>query len=698
MSFLKYDGSLALETPVPSSWQSSSSLGNDTLTGGSGPDGLSAEGPNALLIGNGGGDTFYIKASGVRVQATAGAAANQLFAYANTKLGDYANIQNLDVGGVAYGAGNAGDNIISASGSHQQLYGGGGEDVLVGDGQSDTFIVVKGEGDDAIYNFNPATDVVRLTAGYTSFAQLQAHMTQVGADVNVDLGGGSGLVLRNLTTSELSAANFQLQLDPTKIGAVTFHDEFDSLDLWNGASGTWATTFRFLDPNGNGGTLTSNGEAQWYINANYAGTAQVKPWTVGDGALTLTAAPAAADVQSAINGYKYTSGELNTAHAFAQTYGYFEIRAELPQTAGAWPAFWLMPTDGSWPPELDVMEALTRDPNAAYVTSHSNATGGHTYSQGMAFVPDTTDGFHTYGVLWTRTDLTWYIDGVEVFHTATPADMGKPMYMIVNLALGGWGGDINDGQLPAQMKVDYIRAYALADGSATVSLDTAHTGGGLYGASLLVGQNLTAPAGGGSLAGGSAADTLTGAETGPNYIRGNDGDDSIVGGAGGFNNINGNKGDDVIVGRSRTGDWLLGGQGNDSIDASQSRGDNIVNGNLGSDTLRGGSGADTLRGGQGDDLILGGAGNDWISGDRGSDTVTGGAGSDRFHVASGAGVTTVTDFNLAEGDRVELDHASQYTVTQVAGNVVVDVAGGGELVLQNVQRSSLDGADWIVVT
>ncbi|MDB5448730.1 MAG: endo,3,4-beta-glycanase, C-terminal secretion signal protein [Phenylobacterium sp.] len=474
MSYVNFDGTVAAETPSASSSIYGASTGGETLTGTAAPTALWGQGPRDLLVGLSGSDTFYFQASPLAVTEVSGGSA-QIVIWASTNLGGYANIANLSVGGGnTYAAGDGHNNIITATGSTQQLYGGAGQDVLVGNGQTDTFIVLKGQGNDAIYGFNTAHDTIRLTAGYSSFDQVQAPLTQVGADVKLDLGGGDGVVIRNLTAGQLTAANFQLQLDGAKLGGLTFDDEFSSkLSLYNptyNPTGVWRPDYGYAGSQGvDSYTLTGNGEQQIYTSPyfrDHAGDFTQSPFVSNsDGTLSIIAQPS---TSSEIFGYHYTSGMISTKQTFAQTYGYFEMRAELPHDSGGWPAFWLAPADGSWPPELDVMETLSKDPNADYATAHSNATGVHTMSQGMAFIPDTADGFHSYGVLWTKTDLTWYVDGVEVFHAATPADMNKPMYMIANLALGGWGGAVDDSQLPAQMKIDDIHAYSLADGSSTV--------------------------------------------------------------------------------------------------------------------------------------------------------------------------------------------------------------------------------------
>ncbi|MCR5875426.1 family 16 glycosylhydrolase [Phenylobacterium sp. J426] len=537
MFYRKYDGSAAAQTAAPVS----DKFGTDaveTFTGTAAHESFWL-GKGDTAIGGAGDDTYYLQGHNTKIIEAAGGGVDKIVAWSSVDLSKYQNIENVTVGNDGtYAAGNDGDNIVEGQAGAQQIYGGKGQDILIGGAGKDVFIVIKGEGNDVIQDFSAAEDKVRLKAGLSSFEQVKARMTQVGSDVNLDLGNGDALMFRNITIDKFTASNFQLELNHNTLGQQTFADEFSGpLSIWDAQSnptGTWRPDFGYQGEQGTGSyTLMSNDEKQIYTSPYFRGhngTFSENPFvTNADGTLSIWARPS---TNSEIFGYGYTSGMITTKESHSQTYGYFEMRADIPEAAGAWPAFWLIPTDGSWPPELDVMESLTSDPNGLWTTQHSSL-GGHTANGQLSYVPNTADGFHTYGAMWSPTEIVWYVDNVEVFRTATPADMNKPMFMIANLALGGWGGAIDGAALPAEFKIDYIRAWSLGDASAAPSNPPPSGNPPPAGDPPPTpapppvageGMALTSQAFGDVLTGGAGADTLTAGNGGEQMTGGAGGD------------------------------------------------------------------------------------------------------------------------------------------------------------------------------
>jgi beta-glucanase (GH16 family) len=243
---------------------------------------------------------------------------------------------------------------------------------------------------------------------------------------------------------------------------LTFSDEFEgeSLDL-----GKWK-----LSDLWNNGTLSGNGEQQCYVPG---GAAQ------SNGLLALTARQSftsASSCKGASSDLRYTSGIVTTAGCnryetsdyckrlkpFAQAYGYFEIRAKLPKGRGFWPAFWLIPIDPVWPPEIDVMEALGHQPSTIYHTYHYNSpTGVHEKAGNVHNGHDFTSTFSTFGVDWQPGLLVWYVDGRETGRFASPHVASQSMYLLLNLAVGGhWPGNPDQATtFPSSMLIDYVRVY-----------------------------------------------------------------------------------------------------------------------------------------------------------------------------------------------------------------------------------------------
>jgi beta-glucanase (GH16 family) len=257
-------------------------------------------------------------------------------------------------------------------------------------------------------------------------------------------------------------------LDCATVGPLAFDEPFDRLRLWDGRSG-WRTDYGYAGPHGlSSFTSPSNGERQIYVAPGFEGAGTrdlgLNPFSVQGGVLSIAARRAPPGVGAAIWNYPYVSGLLSTRDWFSQAYGCFEMRARLPAGKGLWPAFWLLNQDGHWPPELDILEQLGRDPKTIFVTAHSQATGKQTHDGAPSVVADTSAGFHTYAALWTPREIAWYFDGRRVYAAPTPSDMHAPMYVLINLAVGGsWGGDPDaTTPLPGRMLVDHVRVYRLS--------------------------------------------------------------------------------------------------------------------------------------------------------------------------------------------------------------------------------------------
>jgi len=196
-------------------------------------------------------------------------------------------------------------------------------------------------------------------------------------------------------------------------------------------------------------TLVKNSELQSYAPSAVA---------IRGGMLVISSTVASKD------GRAYTSGLIESRGRFARAFGKFEMRAKLPGTKGLWPAFWLLPADESWPPEIDIMEALGHEPAKVYMTNHWGVWP-NTQHEGTPFEgPDFTKDFHTFAVEWFPDRMDFFVDGVK---RATHAkDVPKiPFYVILNTAVGGdWPGNPDATTvLPQTFEVDYVRVYEPVD-------------------------------------------------------------------------------------------------------------------------------------------------------------------------------------------------------------------------------------------
>lgn len=229
---------------------------------------------------------------------------------------------------------------------------------------------------------------------------------------------------------------------------LIFSDDFEGINL--DSTSKWNVSY-FWDNQGS--TNPGNNELEWYLPANVS---------VENGYLKLTAKK---ELVNASDGktYPYTSGIVTTDKKFSFLYGHMEMKAKIPAGKGIWPAFWTLPMDHSWPPEIDAMEILGDNPFKVYMTVHfyrnstAKGSGGGVYTG-----PDYSKDFHIFGVNWQPDSVTWYIDGIQRAQYGNKKFIpNKSMYLLANLAVGGdWPGSPDANTVfPASMHIDYIKVF-----------------------------------------------------------------------------------------------------------------------------------------------------------------------------------------------------------------------------------------------
>jgi beta-glucanase (GH16 family) len=243
-----------------------------------------------------------------------------------------------------------------------------------------------------------------------------------------------------------------------------------------------------------GGTVWGNAEKQYYtdqaknsfIDAN--GRLVIQPVAgIAEVDMANGDSPSVPDVLSAIQArnVSVTSARLhtNTANYYAALnstpYGFYEIRAQVPCVAGAWPAIWMMGKDGVWPArgEIDIMEwfggnaSFISQPNQVQsgvhsTTNHWGSAAGLLFAKNA--VANMCTEFHNFQLHWSANEILMGVDGVPTFSFKKPANatadnwpFSQPAYLLLNVAVGGnLGGAFNVNNLPSMnMKVEYVKVW-----------------------------------------------------------------------------------------------------------------------------------------------------------------------------------------------------------------------------------------------
>ena len=239
-------------------------------------------------------------------------------------------------------------------------------------------------------------------------------------------------------------------------------------------------------------TLWGNLEAQYYVDKDYAGEWKIpgerlNPFSFErPSILTISAwkVPEALWKKYYMGKERcFASGLLISDKHFTFQYGYVEGRFKLPANRGAWPAFWLMGNDPAkptwekqheWPPEIDIFEFFGHRPtkhSAGIIAAKGEKLDWNFGYNQLGF--DITRDFHTWGLEWNAERIVLTFDGKIWARSNTTESLRRPLYLLVNLAVGGkWYSEemtaaktpakpweVDEASMPWKMQCDYVRVY-----------------------------------------------------------------------------------------------------------------------------------------------------------------------------------------------------------------------------------------------
>lgn len=199
----------------------------------------------------------------------------------------------------------------------------------------------------------------------------------------------------------------------------------------------------------------------------------------------------------------YYGGRITTQKNMRYKYGYIEMSAVIPHGSDFWVALWVCGDAGNADaggfnmyPEIDIVECFgnsamyyanchkwpTSNGESAGLT-HTSLDNTHANEKKYQCPDDKllTNDFHTYGMMWTETEMTFVCDGDAYFtykfdpNSEDINTFNQEMYILISMALGFDSNTISINDATAddwantnKYIVDYINIYQKNDGKSYV--------------------------------------------------------------------------------------------------------------------------------------------------------------------------------------------------------------------------------------
>ncbi len=204
--------------------------GNDVITGGAGTDHLFGDdGDDTFIVsgtadvtdtfngGAGDNDTIQVTGNSALSLSVFNATTSSIEMWNGNGRGvtgtgvadtlDFSGLTSIVGHGIGTINGGAGDDTIVGSNFANTINGGAGHDTITGGGGADIFVFSNGGGLDTFTDYTAGVDKfdLRGMSSLTTTAQLDAKMSQVGTDVQIQFSAKDIITIQNHTIADLQA-------------------------------------------------------------------------------------------------------------------------------------------------------------------------------------------------------------------------------------------------------------------------------------------------------------------------------------------------------------------------------------------------------------------------------------------------------------------------------------------------------------
>ena len=190
---------------------------------------------------------------------------------------------------------------------------------------------------------------------------------------------------------------------------LEWSDEFDTLSLGTRWAHYW-TGFNVRQLSGNGDKAFKMRDEEAFNGGPTAGQAlrEIGLWgdrsrylhEIVNGQLVLRGYPSPPALRISIWQQPFVASMISGQGTFARRYGYWETKVRFNTVSkGHHFAIWLLPSDNSWPPEIDMVEVVGQDQDKFHFCSHG--AGAACVVKHLEPGVNISSDWHTFGFQWT---------------------------------------------------------------------------------------------------------------------------------------------------------------------------------------------------------------------------------------------------------------------------------------------------------